>query len=103
MDQEHSGLVVDNHRSLDDHCEHLETFRAVWIGLYVHTDNYRALRSRKNALRPHLSTRIIHRFVHQKDFHRNEKTGVYANKGFSMGFMGSYDGNFRVSDGMDNT
>ena len=94
---------MDYHHSLDEHSEHLETFRAVRIGLYVHTYSHRAFRPRKNALRPRLSARIVHRTVHQKNLHRSEKTGVHAHKGFSMGFMGSYDGNFRVSDGMGDT
>ena len=103
MDRKHSGLVVDYHYSLDDYCEHLETFRTVRIGLHVHADCHRALRLRKNALRPRLSARIVHRPIHQKNLHRSKKTGVHAHKGFSMGFMGSYDGNFRAPDGMDDT
>ena len=103
VDRKHSGLVVDYHYSLDDHRKHLETFRVVRIGLHVHADCHRALRARKNALRPRLSARLVYRPVHKKNLHRNEKTGVHADKGFSMGFMGSYDGNLRAPDGMGDT
>jgi len=103
MDQKPTKLVVDHHYSLDDYCEHLEAFWTLWVGLYVYADCCCAFRLWENELRSDLSAWIVHWFFYKEDIYRTEETGVYADKNFSLDFMGTYDGEFCVSNGVGYT
>ena len=88
---------------MDGYGKYLETFRALWSGLYVYAYCYSPFRTRQDALRPCLSAWFFHRQVYPKNLCGTEKAAVHEKEGVSLGFVERYDGYFCRLDGLGDT